>query len=92
MLELRHVGLVIAGKDAETSIVAVGEGSKGEARDGEFLGDATVHVDGDSEGDVCVHSNESLGELEGGVYVALCGVDYEEEVVAHHGGWWLVRA
>ena len=51
-----------------------------------------MHVQGDGKGDVCVHSNESLGKLEGRVYVALSGVDYEEDTVAHHGGCgrWLV--
>lgn len=43
-----------------------------------------MEVEAGGEGDVDAHGNESLGELDGGVYVALYGVGYEEEAVLHH--------
>ena len=68
---LHDVGV---GGGGETVVVAVGERGDGEAVDG-FLGfHPTVHVDAGDVGDVYAHGDESLGELEGGVYVPLCRV------------------
>lgn len=41
-------------------------------------------MDSGGEGDGYSHGGESLGELEGGVYVPLYWVCYEEETVLHH--------
>jgi len=84
-LELGHVGAhvgVVGG--FVTVVVAVGEGDEGEAGDGGFVEHATVEVDAGGESDVDANGSESLGILEGGVYVALDGVGYEEEVLLHH--------
>lgn len=85
-LELGHVGKhvgVVGG--SVTVVVSVGEGDKGDAGDGGFVDHATVEVDAGGESEMDAEGSESLGKLDGGVYVALDGVGYEEEAVVHHG-------
>lgn len=82
---LEHGGVEGEIGGGETVVVAVGEGEKGEVREGGFVGDATVHVDGGGNSDVCAQTNETLCELKCRVYVALCWVHHDEEAVAEHG-------
>lgn len=68
----------------EAGVVAVGEGEEGEAGDGGFVGDAAVNVESEENGDVRAHGDETLGELEGRVYVTLGRVGHEEEALENH--------
>lgn len=88
-LEFRGVEVVIgvgAADGVEAVVVAVGEGGEGEAGDGGCVGHAAVHVESDGNSDTCTHGSESLRKLKSGVYLALSGVNYEEEAVVEHGG------
>lgn len=73
----------------EPIIVAVGKGGELQALGGgsSGFGDAALGKDTGGEGDLETHVNETLGELERRVDVALCRKSQEEDVaVLHHCG------
>jgi hypothetical protein len=68
------------------TVVTVGEGGKGQADERGDFAHTTAGGDSGDEGDMRSKANESLGELEARIDMALGRKCYEEDVGAGHDG------